>query len=90
MRREESQPLDIGLEGKKAWEELKGSFLTVPILAHFERGRKTRAEVDALGGAIASILSQLVPKSDGMLQWRLVDFYLRKLIAAEYNYDTHD
>lgn len=90
MRREESQSLDIGIEGRKAWQELRDSFMTVPILAHFERGRKTRAEVDASGGAIAGILSQLVPRDDGVVQWRPIDFYSRKLIAAEYNYDTHD
>jgi hypothetical protein len=47
-------------------------------------------EVDASGGAISGILSQMVPDEAGRLQWRPVDFYSRKLIAAEYNYDTHD
>jgi hypothetical protein len=31
-----------------------------------------------------------VPDRDGKLQWKPVDFYSRKLIQAEYNYDVHD
>jgi hypothetical protein len=47
-------------------------------------------EVNASEGAISGILSQLVPDDARVPQWRLVDFYSRKLIQAEYNYDTHD
>lgn len=90
QRREEGQPLDIGEEGTKAFKALKSAFLDVPILSHFERGRKTRAEVDASGGAICGILSQLVQEGNSPPQWRPVDFFSRKLIQAEYNYDTHD
>jgi hypothetical protein len=90
MRKEESLHLDIGAKGRQAFQKLKDSFLKVPILCHFERDRETKVEVDALGGAILGILSQLVPDEAGKLQWRPVDFYSRKLIAAEYNYDTHD
>lgn len=57
MRREESQPLDIGAEGKAAFQRLKDAFLNVPILVYFNPKRDTRVEVDALGGAISSILS---------------------------------
>jgi hypothetical protein len=90
QRKEESHYIQLGPEGNKAFQQLKDAFLTVPILAHFEFGRKTRCEVDASGGAISGILSQLVPSSDGTAQWRPIDFYSRKLIAAEYNYITHD
>jgi hypothetical protein len=90
LRREESVPLDLGEEALKAFQLLKNSFLGVPILAHFERDRRTKVEVDASGGAISGILSQYVPNEAGSGQWRPVDFYSRKLIAAEYNYDTHD
>ncbi|KAH6480324.1 hypothetical protein HBI55_254530 [Parastagonospora nodorum] len=90
MRREESQTLKIGPEGVQAFQALKDAFLNVPILVHFEQGRETRVEVDASGGAISGILSQLVPEDGKKPQWRPVDFYSRKLIAAEYRYDTHD
>jgi hypothetical protein len=47
-------------------------------------------EVDASGGAILGILSQFVPSADGKGEWQPIDFYSRKLIAAKYNYNTHD
>lgn len=90
QRREESQVLVLTREAKEAFQKLRDSFLSVPILAHFERDRKTRAEVDASSGAIAGILSQYVPDEHGKGQWRPIDFFSRKLVAAEYNYDTHD
>lgn len=89
MRREESQSLVLPNEAMAAFQKLKDAFLDVPILAHFERNRKTRVETDASGGAISGILSQLVEDLQGP-QWRPIDFYSRKLIQAEYNYDTHD
>ena len=64
--------------------------MDVPILAHFKRDKQTRVEVDASGGAISGILSQYGPDRDGKDRWRPIDFYSRKLIQAEYNYDTHD
>jgi hypothetical protein len=90
MRREESVTLKLSEEAKRAFQNLKDSFLKIPILAHFEREKETRLEVDASGGAISGILSQNSPESDGKAQWRPVDFFSRKLIQAEYNYDTHD
>jgi hypothetical protein len=62
MRREESQPLKLNNEARNAFQKLKDSFLEIPILAHFESVRQTRIEVDALGGAILGILSQLVER----------------------------
>jgi hypothetical protein len=35
-------------------------------------------------------LSQLVPQNAERLDWRPVDFFSRKLIDAEYRYNTHD
>jgi hypothetical protein len=69
---------------------MKEAFLKVLILCHYDLSRQTRVEVDASGGAIAGILSQLVLGEGKKPEWRLVDFYSRKLIAAEYNYNTHD
>jgi hypothetical protein len=90
QRKEESQMIDLGPEGDQAFLRLKNAFLEVPILCHFERDRDTHVEVDASGGAISGILSQLVPSKAGKAEWRPIDFYSRKLIQAEYNYDTHD
>jgi hypothetical protein len=69
QRKEESQPLSLGEEAKTAFQNLKNSFLDVPILAHFDPSRKTKVEVDASGGAIAGILSQYVPEGDGKGQY---------------------
>lgn len=90
MRREESVALNLGPEGRKAFQELKDAFLKVPILAHFENGRRTRVETDASGGAIGAICSQLVPDRDGKSAWRPIDFFSKKLSATQYHYDTHD
>jgi hypothetical protein len=90
QRREESQVLDLDKEAKEAFQKLKNSFREIPILAHFERHRKTKAEVDASGGAIAGILSQWYPEEGKTGRWRPIDFFSRKLITAEYNYGTHD
>jgi hypothetical protein len=90
MKREERQHLNLSEEAKEAFAQLKNAFLDAPILAHFERGRQTRLEVDASGGAISGILSQYGPVGFGKDQWRPIDFFSRKLIQAEYNYDTHD
>jgi hypothetical protein len=67
MRKEESQRLEIRAEGQQAFQKLKDAFLGVPILCHFETDRKTKVEVDALGGAISGILSQIVPDEAGRL-----------------------
>jgi hypothetical protein len=90
QRREESQSLQLDTEATGAFEKMKKAFLEVPILCHYDLLRQTRVEVDASGGAIAGILSQLVPGEGKKPKWRLVDFYSRKLITAEYNYDTYN
>jgi hypothetical protein len=90
MRREESVGMDIGPEAETAFQTLKDAFLKVPILVHFEPGRRTRLETDASGGAIGAICSQFVPDADKKGQWRPIDFFSKKLNSAQYNYDTHD
>jgi hypothetical protein len=90
QRREESQKLKLDQEAMEAFRKLKNAFLDVPILGHYDPSRQTKVEVDASGGAIAGILSQLVPVTGRKPEWQLIDFYSRKLIAAEYNYDTHN
>jgi hypothetical protein len=80
MRREESVALKLPEKARQSFQNLKDAFLKIPILAHFEREKETRLEVDASGGAISGILSQNGPESDGKAQWRPVDFFSRKLI----------
>jgi len=90
QQKEESVPLNIGERGREAFQELKNSFLLIPILTHFERNRETRVEVDALGGAISAILSQLLPERGRKPQWRPTDFFSRKLNKTQYAYNVHD
>ena len=94
QRQEESVEIGLGGEAEASFKALKQAFTEVPILVHWEPGRETRVEVDASGGAICGILSQKVtqegPDQSKLGVWRPVDFYSRKLIQAEYNYDTHD
>jgi hypothetical protein len=89
QRKEESQPLDIGEEGRKSFKILKEAFLKVPILAHYDPDRQTKVETDASGGAMSGIISQLCPQGEKKV-WRPVDFYSRKFIKEQYNYDVHD
>jgi len=64
--------------------------LDVLILAHFDPNLPIKVETDASDGAILGILSQLFLRSDGKKEWRLVDFYSKKMIAEEYNYEIYD
>jgi len=90
QRREESQKLHLSPDAKDSFQHMKDAFLGVPILCHYDPTRETRVEVDASGGAIAGILSQNISNDAAKPDWRPVDFYSRKLIDAEYRYDTHD
>ena len=90
QRKEESALLDIGDEGRKAFKELKGAFLTVPILIHYNSDLPCRVETDASGIAVCGILSQQAPNEDGKAHWRPIAFFSRKLSSAERNYHTHD
>ena len=87
QRKEESQPISLSEKARTAFCKLRASFTTIPILTHFQLDRRTKVEVDASGKAIAGILSQYALEEQ---EWRPVDFFSRKLIAAEINYDTHD
>ena len=64
QRKEELVPLDLGPDAKQAFQTLKGIFLDLPVLVHYELGRPTRVETDASGKAISGILSQLVHVRD--------------------------
>jgi hypothetical protein len=63
------------LEARAAVNLLKEKFAEMVSLNHFAEGLSTRLEIDALGGGLCGVLTQLHP--DGM--WRLVAFVSRKL-----------
>ncbi|KAL0199478.1 hypothetical protein M9458_008018, partial [Cirrhinus mrigala] len=69
----------------KAFESLKTSFTTAPILKHPDLQRPFVVEVDALDCGIGAVLSQR-HGSPGKLH--PCAFFSRKLTAAERNYDV--
>jgi hypothetical protein len=70
----------------KAFESLKKSFTSAPILTHFDPGRPIVLETDASDFALAGIISH--PAGHGRLQ--PIAFYSRKFNDAELNYEIYD
>ncbi len=75
-------------DARKAFTKLRQAFLKAPILNHFDQERHIRIETDASDYAIGGVFSQL--NSDDLGQWHPVDFFSRKMIPAETQYETHD
>jgi hypothetical protein len=82
-----------------AFQTLKTSFTTAPILRHFEPQLQTVIETDASDYAIAAVLSQWVPIGGMPTEepprprtHRLhpVAYWSRKMQPAERNYEIHD
>ena len=81
-----------------AFNRLRLAFTKTPILWHFDPKCHIWIETDALGYAIGSVLSQFVSgtRLDGVVtktdlgQWHLIAFFLRKMILAEPQYETHN
>jgi len=71
---------------QRAFNALKHTFTTVPILTHFIPDTPIIVETDASDYAVAGILS--ITCADGEIC--LVAFYSRTLTALELNYNTHD
>ena len=85
-------------KARSALNLLRLAFIEVPILWYFNPECHIYIETNALGYAIGSVLSQLssgtsldevVTKTD-LGQWHPVAFFLRKIISAETQYNTHD
>jgi len=74
-----------GREQEEAFEELKKTFTTAPILSHFYPGRKTVVETDASDFALGWVLSQYQGR-----RLHPVAFHSRKLNSAQRNYERHD
>jgi hypothetical protein len=79
-------PFSWGTAQKLAFDTLKKSFVSKPILALWEPHRRTRLEVDASGYATGGVISQ---EGDGGL-WHPVAFRSESLTEAECNYQTWD
>lgn len=70
---------------QQSFETLKERFTTAPILVHFDLEGETVVEVDVSDLVVAGVLSQW---RDNKL--KLIVFFLKKIIPAEYNYEIYD
>jgi hypothetical protein len=71
---------------RQAFQFLKDSFTSSPILAMWEPDRPTRLEVDASGYATGGVLLQKL--SDGL--WHPIAFRSESMAEAERNYEIYD
>jgi Reverse transcriptase (RNA-dependent DNA polymerase)/RNase H-like domain found in reverse transcriptase/Integrase zinc binding domain/Chromo (CHRromatin Organisation MOdifier) domain/Integrase core domain len=71
---------------QKAFEKLRASFTTAPILRHFDPSLEVILETDASDRAMGGAISQLGP--DGLLH--PIAFFSRKFNGAELNYEIYD
>ena len=74
-------------EAQKAFENLKKSFISAPILAQFDPEKETRLKADSFGYAAGGALLQK-GISDGI--WRPVAYYSKKHTPAKSNYKIHN
>ena len=88
-----SSSFQWGTEQQQAFDELKTTFTSTPMLIHFDLDKAIRIEIDALGFAIVGILSQPMTRQEGswtITTWHPVAFFSKKMDPAECNYETHD
>jgi hypothetical protein len=78
--------LKLGPEAQQAFQDLKASFTTAPILVHSDFSKPFYMETDALDFALGIVLFQ---EGDGR-RLHPVAFYSRNFFAAEINYKIHD
>jgi hypothetical protein len=81
-----NSPWNWNSECQRAFEHLKQSFTTKPVLTHWEPDSQLIVESDASNYAIAAVLSCVC--SDGEL--RPIAYHSHTLQAAKLNYNTHD
>jgi hypothetical protein len=71
---------------QKAFEKLKTSFTTAPVLRHFDPSLDVIVETDASDRAMGGVISQR--GSNDLLH--LIIFFSRKFNGAELNYEIYD
>ena len=79
-------PFQWTLSCQKAFDTLKSSFTSAPVLAHPDINKPFIVETDASDFALGAVLSQY--GEDKLLH--PIAFYSRKFSAAEINYDIYD
>ena len=74
-------------EAQAAFESLRTSFTTAPILHHFDPSLPTVLETDASDYAVGAVVSQRDPGSGRL---HPITFHSRKFNSAELNYEIYD
>jgi hypothetical protein len=70
---------------QEAFEKLKESLSSAPVLYHYQSELPTKMETDASDGVVAGVLSQEV---EG--RWHPIAFYSKTMSPPEQNYEIHD
>jgi hypothetical protein len=78
--------LEWGPKAQKAFQDLKATFTTAPILVHPDFSKPFYIETDASNFAFGAVLSQ----EGDERRLHPVAFYPRNCFAAEINYEIHD
>jgi transposase InsO family protein len=78
-------PFKFDFECCDAFDQLKASLTSAPILQHYNPDLECMLETDASDGVVASVLSQ---KHGG--DWLPVAFFSKTMAPAELNYAVHD
>lgn len=73
-------------ECQLAFDSLKGSLITSPLLKRFAQEKKTQLEANASSSGIGAVLSQL--QEDGI--YHPVAFYSKKLISQQQEYSSDE
>ena len=81
-----NEPWRWDVEQEEAFESMKLSLSTAPVLKHFNHLLPTKLETDASNGVIAGVLSQQHENGN----WHPTGFYSECLKGAELNYPIHD
>ena len=71
---------------QKAFEDLKTTVTSAPILRHFDRNKTSYVETDSLDYVASSVLSQ--KDEEGTLH--PIAFFSKKLVPTECNYEIYD
>ena len=86
------EPTFLPPNAREAFNQLKQAFTKAPIFQHFDPKCHIQIKPNTSGYIIGRILSQLTfdHLTFNQGQWHLVVYFLRKMISAETNYQTHD
>lgn len=81
------EPWQWGVAQQSAFDGLRLSLMSAPLLRYFDHSLETRVETDASGGVLAAVMSQRQEDDD---DWHPVAFWSKTMNGPELNYAIHD